>query len=1198
MLTRIRRRRSIGGVRRELCDDAGGMRLARDRSGTGVRRVMFLTVALLVATGTAAGAAQAGAAPFMRYPNASASSLAFVARDELWTVPLAGGDASRLTHDAGAVLAPRFSPDGRWIAFTARRAGTNAVNVIPAAAGATRRLTYDALSGSGEGLVVAWTADSRRVVFLSSRRSPSFKEMRAFSVAVGGGLPQQLPLDHSGLLSYSPDGRAVAFNRIFRNGALPKRYVGGQAQDIYTYDFDGGRLDRITDWKGTDTAPMWHGRTIYFLSDRGRGFRANVWAYDLDRRRFRQITRFGDFDVDFPSLGGATIAFQQGGRLYAIDLPSERLREVEVRVPDDGARTAPRTQAVGELARAADAMHGVDYALSPDGAALLVSARGDLFAVSTGRAARNLTGTPGADEDHPSWSADGRMIAYQTDATGEQQIALRPYPDGRERILTRFATGYFYAPVWSPAGDRLAVADANHALWLVPLDGAAPRLIARDPYAEIRDAAFSPDGRWLAYSTMRANRQRAIHLADLTTGRDVVVSGEMNSDRLPRFSADGRLLIFVSQRNELPLVSDRDDETIIATLNSDGIFAATLDRNDPSPLAPRAASAQEPLRVDPDGLMSRAVALPITPAVIAALEVRGRRLFYETRPPQLIDGDLPGQQAALRVFDLATLSDRAVLQGLDSHSLSGDGGSVAYRRDGAWRIAATAPASGDGRSLALSTLRAAVDPRQAWSEMFENAWRLDRDVFFSRAMNGDDWQAVHDAYVRLLPHVASEDDLLYLLGQLQGELASSHTFVGRGASFDTRPAVATGRLGADYALDARSGRYRLARILSGDNTRAALRSPLTAPGLDLHEGELLLAVNGRELRAPDTPDALLVGAGHRVTLTVAASPDGARRDLRVEPLEDEAALRRYDWIERNRARVERLSHGEVGYVALGDFAGDGWGEFVRQFYPQATRRALVIDVRWNRGGFTSQAVLNVLLRPLAGSFVNREGAASPLPVAVAPRAMVTLLNWGSGSDGDQFPYYFRRYRLGPLVGTRSWGGVQGINGPWRLMDGTFLTIPKDSLADPDGHWIIENAGVAPDIVVDDRPDEAVTGGDVQLEAAVRAALDRARREPAVVLKPPPPITAYPRAGLVLPASFAPDAPRPRPGRPPPAGGRGDLPRRGGAAPGEPARRDPAHHRRPEERGPRRQRAGAGPRDRADGRRAVRGDALLTLGYQF
>ena len=1059
--------------------------------------------------------------PFMRTPNASDMRVAFAARGDLWTAPLSGGPATRLTHDSGSVSFPRFSPDGRWIAFTAQRAGTYDVYVMPANGGAERRLTFMTTNPATNSEVVAWTPDSRNVVFLSTIRSTSWRIARAFQVPVGGGWPQLLPLNHSGLLSFGPGGRVIAFNRIFRNAALPKRYLGGQHQNLYTYDFGSKRLDRITDWKGTDTAPMWFGRKIYFLSDRGAGFRANIWAYDTVTKSIRQITNFANYDIDSPSLGGRTITFAQGGLLYALDLPSETLRRINVDVPDDGARTAPRVIPAATAMRVVDAMRQIEYSLSPDGTELAVSAHGDLFALRADRTWRDLTATPGADEDHPSWSPDGGSIAYETDSDGEQQIAIRPSRGGPERLLTHFASGVLYTPRWSPDGSHLLVPSAAHELWLLSTDGKSPRRLAMDPEAEIRDAVSSPDGRWVAYSTQRSNRQRAIHLLALQDGRDTVVSAPMESDRLPCFSADGRVLFFVSQRNEQPMVSDRDEETIIATVDSDGIYAATLDPGDPSPLATH-SSLPPPSSFRPDlaGLMARAVALPITPSVIASLEMRGNRLFYETRPLQLIDGDLPGQEGQLHAFDLPGGNERVVARGLDNHSLSARGDSVAVRRDGAWHLLRTGVEPGPEMALDVSSLRLTVDPRLEWAEMVRNAWRLDRDVFFSRMTNGTNWPAVWTAYARLLPHLGSEDDVRYLLGQIQGELASSHTFLVPARPADPRPPVRASFLGVEYALHPASGRYRFAHILAGDNSRDAFRSPLTAPGLGLKEGDLLLAVNGRELRAPDNPDALLLGATGPVTLTVATSDHGVRHTVGVAPIADEEALRRFDRTIRSRALVDRLSNGRVGYLALSDFVGEGWGEFVRQFYPQANKQALIVDVRWNSGGFTSQAVLSVLRRTLAGGFVNRERAVSPLPVAVPPRDMVTLLNWGTGSDGDQFAYYFRTYGLGPLVGTRSWGGVQGINRPWSLMDGTGLLIPKDSLADASGHWIIENTGVASDVEVDDRPDEAVSGGDVQLEAAVRVALDRLKAHPPQAAVAPAELPAYPSAGIVPGASFA------------------------------------------------------------------------------
>ncbi len=447
---------------------------------------------------------------------------------------------------------------------------------------------------------------------------------------------------------------------------------------------------------------------------------------------------------------------------------------------------------------------------------------------------------------------------------------------------------------------------------------------------------------------------------------------------------------------------------------------------------------------------------------------------------------------------------------------------VAFRRDSAWHIAQTASGlSNKDVPVDLTTLTAVVDPSQEWAEMFENAWRLDRDVFFSKVMNGSDGRTVHYSYGKLLPSRGSQDDFLYLLGQMQGEISSSHTYMGSGVSSDPRKPVHTGLLGADYALDSKSGRYRFAKIYIGDQSRSDMRGPLGEPGLGINQGDFLLAVDGRELVAPADPDSVLAGRTDEVTLTVSSSSSGPRREFKVTPLSDETDVRRHDWIEQNRIEVDRLSRGRLGYIFVADFDAEGSKDFVRQFYPQRQKAGLIFDVRWNRGGFTSQAVLDILRRERAGIFVNREGAVTPLPSATAPRVMVTLTNYASASDGDQFAYFFRKFGLGKLVGEQTWGGVQGINGPWRLMDGSFITIPKDSLASLDAHWIIENEGVKPDLTAATLPGESLTGGDAELNAAIKVALDQLRKTGSPVLRAPAPMPAYPPAGVV-PGAFEPD----------------------------------------------------------------------------
>lgn len=1114
-----------------------------------------------------ASAAAAAVQPLTRFPNTNGVDIVFSARGHLWSVARSGGLARQLTSGEGYESAPRYSPDGRWIAFTGDRAGAQDVYVMPAAGGVARRLTTLAAAPSSngvrrtssEGLVIGWTPDSRSVVFLSRRLSWT-GQYRPFAASLAGAMAQPLPVDRSGYLSFGPDGRSFAFTRTFTEFRTWKRYDGGMAEDVDVYDPATRRLQRITDWKGRDGTPMWVGRRIYFVSDRDAKRRANIWVHDLDSGRNREVTHFTNYDIDIPSYGGGQISFQQGGRLWTLDVPSERLRAVSVVVPDDGERTQPRTVAVKDLVREQDTGYADDYSLSPHGDLAAVSARGDIFLVPTGGGApRDLTATSRADEDHPAFSPDGRAIAYTSDASGEQELVVRDVAGGPERQLTRFATGFLYMPVWSPDGRWIAVPDGLHRLWLVAANGrGAPRLVAtdRDHFmheTNQQDAAFSADGRWLAYSLARPTRMRELHLYEVATGRDTALSSPGESDYRPAFSPDGKYLYFVSDRHVVSVQSDR--ETDDAQVKSQGVYVAALAADTPPRFQPDAASGAQPPapavgsppppprpdthppgaeapaslpnptaqaaasgRMDVAGLMARAVPAPVAPAKITALEVRANGVFYETQPPDTLAGSLPGETAALHRLDPQTGRDTVFVQGLSSHVLSADGTRALYAADGGW-FTAEARESAAPVALALEALRARVDPPAEWREMFENAWRLERDLFVNPDMNGNDWTALHAAYARLLPQVATRDDLNYLIGELIGEICSSHTYVGGGDDGEAQTGRYLRFLGADYALDPASRRYRFVKIYGGDNTRRDYRGSLSWPGVGVREGDYLMAVDGRPLLAPDTPDAWLKGTAATVVLTVAPSPAGPLRTVTVTPVKSETALRRLDWERHEEALVDRLSSGRVGYIHLADMQNLGMEEFVEQFYPQLDKAALVIDERFNGGGNTDEMVLERLRRTLSSMQTLRTRAPQTQPdqLQVGPKAM--LINAFSGSDGDVFPYHFRAYGLGPLVGARPWGGVRGIEWFWPLLDGGYVTIPQISFYDLQGRWVVENHGVEPDVALEDRPWEIVTGGDVQLEAAVRLLLAKLPARPASPV-PPPTGSDYPAAGAVPPASVA------------------------------------------------------------------------------
>ena len=1106
---------------------------------TMVRRRAALVLALLAS----AALTPPARAALPRYPNEHGGQIVFVADGNLWQVGRDGGVAQRLTSDPGQDMMPRYSPDGKWIAFTASYQGNVDVYVIPAGGGAARRLTFqsDMYEKTGgrhgpDNMVVTWTPDSKNIVFLSRRTAWNAWIARLFEVPVEGGLPTEMKLDSGGLLTYAPDGHTIAYNRIFRNFRTWKRYTGGLAQQVFTYDFDTQQLNQITDWKGTNTSPMWYGRKIYFLSDRDKNFRANIWVYDLDTKQTREVTQFTDYDIDFPSLGDDAITFQQGGKLYVLDLPTEKLRALDVTVPDDGIRTQPRVVGVSSDIRDSDMAQQTDYALSPNGKRALFSARGDIFSVPVEDGTiRDLTNTPGADEDHPAWSPDGRLVAYTTDATGGQQIAVRPAAGGAERIITHFDTGYLYGPIFSPDGKRLAFSDSSHRLWLVGVDGGAPRAVAQDVVGEMHDQSFSPDGRYLTYSLHRNTQQHALWIYDIAADHATLISQGMNDDTSPVFSSDGKYLYFLSGRHENPVPSD--NEFNFALLKSAGIYAIPLTKDGTSPFAPRSdegavetkkadddgdwkPGASKPIHIDFDGMMARAVAVPVEAGNIVSLDVRGKKLFYETQALQQLEGSLAGEKSALHVYDIEKRKDGVVTQGLDNYSLSADGKKVLVKQDKDWSVIDAAASDGgkdgDKKTLKLDGMRLHVDPKAEWNEVFDNGWRLERDFFFSTVMNGVDWQAVHDAYAKLLPLAGSREDVNYLIGQVISELSNSHTYVGGGDDGDPTEAVRTPVLGADFTFDAESGHYVFAKIYPGDNTRLAYRSPLTEPGIGVKEGDALLAINGAELHPPETPYSAMVGISpdDAVTLTIVDSESGRRRDVVVKPLKSELSLREKAWIDHSREIVDRLSGGRVGYIYLSDMEQLGLQQFIRQFYGQLNKQALIMDDRWNGGGFVDQMVLERLRRVLVGLDVNRERSVMPTPNQVLTGPKICLINHYSASDGDIFPYYFRQYGLGKLLGTRTWGGVRGIRGEWKMMDGGFVTIPEDATFALTSQWAIENHGVDPDIEVENLPSELLAGHDKQLETAVDLMVKQIGDTPAGYPKPPPLLPAYPPEGNV------------------------------------------------------------------------------------
>ena len=1116
-------------------------------------------LAILAVLAPLAAGHAAGRPVLLRYPTIHGNDVVFVAAGNLWRVARTGGTAVRLTADPGQDIMPRFSPDGQWIAYTASDQGNEDVYVIPAAGGEARRLTYHSdivpsapVRWGPDNLVLTWTPDSRNVVFLSRRLAWNASAARAFSVPVSGGMATVLPLDRAGFMSYGPDGHSVALTRTFRDFRTWKRYDGGLAAKVYTYDFETKVLTQLTDWKGTDTSPMWYGGKIYFLSDRDASRRANIWSYDLRTKEVREITHFTDDDIRFPSLGTGGgddgIVFSLAGRLNVIDLPSEQVHALAARVPDDGTRVMARTVKPFDTVRMVDTAGQTDVAISPNGKRVLFSARGDIFSVPAEHGVvRDLTRSSGADEDHPAWSPDGTLVAYTTDASGEQELAVRPADGtGAERLLTHVTGAFFYTPMFSPDGHTLAVTDGAHRLLTVPVAGGVPRVVATDPFDEIHDQSWSPDSRYLAFSIERANRRHAIHIVELATGRDIAASGPDEDDANPEFSADGKLLFFTSTRHENGVLSDVEFD--YAVVRGQGLYVMTLAADTPSPFAPEndegapvppaavrppaapplslppppgqpapAHPAPKPVavRIDADGLAARVVPVPVADGEFTDVFVRGTKLFYRTDAAPMEEGTLPGDGSALHVYDLVARHDAAVLDDVDAVTVSADGTRFAAHHGHSWIVADAHAGDGEHPAsphvLPVSAVRLRVDPAAEWAEMFENSWRLERDLFFSPVHNGVDWQHVHDHYAALEKLAASRDDLNEVIGQMIGELGNSHTYVTGGDDEDETEAAPTPLLGVDWGLDRAAGRYTLARIYAGDDSRNGYRAPLSRPGLGIVPGDRLLAVDGIDVRAPADPYAAFVGLPSPLELTVQTGAGKPRRAL-VDPVPSELPLREAAWIADRRAEVDRLSNGRIGYVYLSNMEKLGLDQFIRQFYPQLDKEALIVDDRWNGGGNIDQMVLERLRRVLVGMSTNRLGTPMTIPRSVASGPKICLVNFWSASDGDIFPFFFRAYGLGKILGERTWGGVRGIRGPWTLLDGGSVTIPEDALYGLNSQWVMENHGVDPDIVVDDRPDDFEGQHDLQLETAVHLLLQQIGPHPRALPPRPALLPAYPPPG--------------------------------------------------------------------------------------
>lgn len=1085
---------------------------------TGLVLVMICTFAF--------GLAQAEEARLMRFPDIHKDRVVFVYAEDLWLVPAEGGMARRLTSDVGAELFPKFSPDGKMIAFTGQYDGNTDVYVIAAEGGQPKRLTFRpglenmADRHGYDDMVLDWHPDGRRILFRSARESYNNWFQTLFLIGVEGGFPERLQLPEAGLTSFSPDGSKIAYNRIFRNFRTWKRYRGGLAQDIWVYDLEANTVQRITRDNGTDTSPMWHDDRIFFTSDRDHT--ANVFCHELNTKQTRKITNHADFDVKWPSAGPESIVYECGGHLYRLDLKAEETRKISVEIPHDRVLLRPEFVSVGDQIS--------EYGLSPGGKRALFAARGEIFTVPAEKGnTRNLTNTSGSREKNPVWSPDGKWIAYMSDKTGEDELYVIPQEGkGEEVRITIDGYCYRFAPVWSPDNNKLLFADKTLKLYYVDIEDKEVILVDSTKNWEIRDYSWSPDSRWIAYAKPAKNNLSSIFFYSLDEKKIYRVTEDFTDDHEPVFDPKGLYLYFLSNRDFNPQMGHFDPTYTYNNMTK--IYLVTLQADSLSPFAPQSDEAESPaekwkkwkeekeereekkpeavekIQIDIEGIGERVVAAPTDPGNFRGLRGGKDKIFYLSFPSRTLTGRKPGPKAKLHLFDLEKREDRVFLSPVDGYDLSPDGEKIIYKSGKKFGIVDASFGEhklGDG-ALKLDRMEMRLNRGEEWAQVFDEVWRRQRDFFYAPKMHGTDWDLMRSRYGELLPHVAHRSDLNYMLGEMIGELCCSHTYIAGGEGTEIE-LVKTGLLGIDWEPDPVSGFYRINKIYPGQNWREKLRSPLTEPGVDVKEGEYVVAVDGRVLQRPTNPYSLLENTvGRTVTLKVNSKPslDGAR-EVTVRPIESEYQLRYRYWVEENRRKVEEATGGRVGYIFIPDMGGGGLNEFSESFFPQVKKEGLIVDVRYNGGGFVSEMILERLRREVVGMGCTRNAGDYTYPGGALYGHMVCIANQYSASDGDNFPYFFREYGLGPIIGRRTWGGVVGIRGFPPLLGGGYITVPEYAPFGMDGEWIMENYGVDPDIELDNLPDQVVLGRDPQLEKAIEVIMKKLEEEPKKLPERPP-----------------------------------------------------------------------------------------------
>lgn len=1103
------------------------------------------------------------APPLLRNPSVNQTSIAFLYADDVWMVARAGGRATRLTATGKVEAGPFFSPDGTQIAFTEHRAGGNDVYVVSATGGIPKRITWHP-DGSR---VVGWTPDGSSILISTSITSPRHFNRLYTVKADGSGMPQQLPLPQGFEGSYAPDGQSIAYEPISRWEDAWKVYYGGQNYPIWVVNLKTLDLEKIPSENSTDTHPVWVGHSIYFLSNRvanetefGDRGPVSLWRYDTRTKQTTLVEPNHGLDLKTVQAGAAALVFEQFGSIHLMDLTdpdkpgSDHVVPIRIDGDLDQLEPHPGTIAARQIN---------DYGISPTGKRAVFSAHGEIFSVPAEKGdTRNLTRTPGIEERSPAWSPDGSQIAYFSDATGEYALYLKAQNGMGEatKIDLGANPSFFYRPTWSPDSKHILYRDKHERLWYVdvPVKDASGKMTAsgapvlvdqshRDSFGgNSTSPHWSPDSKWIVYTREAPNDLEAVFLYSLEQKKFYQVTDAMSDAASAIFDPSGKYLYFLASTDDGPSRAGIDLSSLDRAQQY-GVYTIVLSKDGTSPVPPesddekpkdaaktddaktdgKADEAAKPddktsakpdrktpetkpaTRIDLDGIENRILALPIEPRNYSELFApkEGVLLMTADAPIGRSSDEEAGGLLGLWRFTTKERKTEQISGPLGEVAVSADGSHILLGGHGHWSIAKVDElkpgTSIPGKPLNLGQMRMTIDPRAEWRQMYAETWRIERDFLYDPNTHGLSIAKAEAMYRPYLAGLASRSEFTYLCTEMLGQINIGHMFIRGPRVPDATPK--TGLLGADYGVA--DGRYSFAHILGGENWTPGLASPLTVPGVEVKKGELLLAVNGRELHVGDNLYRAFAGtAGQQTVLRVGAKADGSgSREVTVVPVASEDGLRELDWIQSNLKKVSALSDGKVAYVYMPNTGGAGYTNFNRYFYSQLNKQALVLDERNNEGGFIADYIVDTLRRTPLSMALERDGKPEHDPVGAifGPKAMI--INQNSGSGGDAMPWYFRKAGLGKLVGTRTWGGLVGIGGYPRLMDGGSVTAPRYAIYGLNGQWEVENHGIAPDIDVDITPKDFAAGHDPQLETAVQTVLDELKAHPA----PTFPLPAYP-----------------------------------------------------------------------------------------